>query len=137
MSGGTAYYWDWGRRLDWGYFSKPPFIAWMMAGAGWLGGNTEFGLRMWSVLFGSGSILFAFLLGRRLYGEKTGFFAGALVAAMPGAVLLNLLLTIDAPLVFFWSAALYLFHRLDRGGEGLWRRLAVAAGLTLVLGLGH
>jgi hypothetical protein len=137
LVGDEAYYWDWGRRLDWGYFSKPPFIAWMMAGAGWLGGDTVFGLRMWSVLFGSGSILFAFLLGRRLYGEKTGFFAGALVAAMPGAVLLNLLLTIDAPLVFFWSAALYLFHRLDRGGEGLWRRLAVAAGLTLVLGLGH
>jgi len=137
LVGDEAYYWDWGRRLDWGYFSKPPFIAWMMAGAGWLGGDTVFGLRLWAVLFGSGSMLFAFLLGRRLYGEKAGFFAGALVAAMPGAVLLNLLLTIDAPLVFFWSAALYLFHRLDRGGESIGRRIAVAAGLTLVLGLGH
>ena len=26
-----AYYWDWSRQLDWGYFSKPPLIAWIIA----------------------------------------------------------------------------------------------------------
>ena len=27
LAGDEAYYWDWGRRLDWGYFSKPPMIG--------------------------------------------------------------------------------------------------------------
>ena len=137
LVGDEAYYWDWGRRLSWGYFSKPPFIAWMMAGAGALGGDTVFGLRMWAVLFGSGSMCFTFLLGRRLYGEKAGFFAGALIAAMPGAALLNLLLTIDAPLVFFWTAALFCFVCLLDASLSLARRVLFAALLTLVLGLGH
>ena len=35
LSGDEAYYWDWGRNLDWGYYSKPPGIAWLMAPAIW------------------------------------------------------------------------------------------------------
>ena len=26
-----AQYWIWAQNLDWGYFSKPPLIAWMIA----------------------------------------------------------------------------------------------------------
>ena len=29
--GDEAYYWDWGRQLDYGYYSKPPLIAWLYA----------------------------------------------------------------------------------------------------------
>ncbi|MCW5559716.1 MAG: hypothetical protein KIT22_18015, partial [Verrucomicrobiae bacterium] len=39
LAGDEAYYWEWGRHLDWGYFSKPPGIGWLMALAGWLGGD--------------------------------------------------------------------------------------------------
>ena len=28
-----AYYWGWSKALDWGYFSKPPVIAAMIAGS--------------------------------------------------------------------------------------------------------
>ncbi len=137
LVGDEAYYWDWGRRLAWGYFSKPPLIAWLMALAGWTGGDTAFGLRIWAAILGSGSAAFAFLLARRLYGDKTAFWAGLMLLAMPGAVLLNLFLTIDAPLLFFWCAALYLTHLfLDSRISG-WRRAGVALGLLLVLGLGH
>jgi hypothetical protein len=136
LIGDEAYYWDWGRRLAWGYFSKPPFIAWLMALAGWLGGNTDVGLRLFAVIFGTGSTLFTFLLGRKMYGERAGFWAAALVAATPGAVLINLLLTIDAPLMFFWTAALFLFYALI-GERQLLRRILYAAALCVVLGLGH
>lgn len=136
LIGDEAYYWDWGRRLDWGYFSKPPFIAWMMGFAGWLGGNTDVGLRLWAATFGTGSTLFTFLLARRMYGARAGFWAAALVAATPGAVLINLLLTIDAPLMFFWTAALFLFYALINEGS-FSRRLFYTVLLTIVLGLGH
>ena len=36
LAGDEAYYWDWGRRPDWGYYSKPPMIGWMMGAIGWL-----------------------------------------------------------------------------------------------------
>ena len=31
LAGDEAYYWDWSRQLDWGYFSKPPMVAWIIA----------------------------------------------------------------------------------------------------------
>lgn len=136
LVGDEAYYWDWGRRLAWGYFSKPPFIAWIMGLAGYAGGNTAVGLRLWAVLFGTGSTLFTFLLGRKMYGERAGFWAAALVAATPGAVLINLLLTIDAPLMFFWTAALFLFSTLVNE-RAVMRRVVYAVLLCVVLGLGH
>ncbi|MFA5257453.1 MAG: glycosyltransferase family 39 protein [Opitutales bacterium] len=136
LVGDEAYYWDWGRRLSWGYFSKPPLIAWLMALAGWTGGNTAFGLRIWAAILGSGSMIFVFLLGRRMYGGKAGFWAAAMLAAMPGAAVLNLLLTIDAPLLFFWCAALYLLHACLHSDKG-WKRTLFALALCVTLGLGH
>src|ERR1700758_3012891 len=45
-----AQYWTWSQYLDWGYYSKPPGIAWQI----WLGtkifGNTELGVRFVSIV---------------------------------------------------------------------------------------
>src|SRR4051812_4510071 len=54
LSGDEAYYWEWGRHLDWGYLSKPPGIAWLMALAGKAGGDTTFGIRVFSTVLGTG-----------------------------------------------------------------------------------
>jgi 4-amino-4-deoxy-L-arabinose transferase-like glycosyltransferase len=112
LVGDEAYYWDWGRQLDWGYFSKPPGIAWLMALAGFLGGNTPEGLRLFAVLLGTGGLALFFLLGRRLFDERVAFWACLATLATPGNTALNVLLTIDAPLVFCWIGALYCFWRL-------------------------
>ena len=41
-----SYYWDWGRRPDIGYYSKPPMIGWLMGVAGWLGRDSLFALKL-------------------------------------------------------------------------------------------
>ena len=129
-----SYYWDWGRRLSFGYFSKPPFIAWLMAWAGWTGGDTQFGVRLWAAVFGTAAMAMLFLLGQRMYGAKAGFLAGALFAAMPGAALFSMLMTVDSPLMFFWCAALWAFHGVLHG-EGR-ARTGYALALWLALGFG-
>ena len=54
-----AQYWTWSRNLDFGFYSKPPGIAWQI----WLGcklfGQTELGIRSMSVLV---SILTSFAI---------------------------------------------------------------------------
>ncbi len=136
LEGDEAYYWEWGRRLALGYYSKPPLIGWLMALADWLGGGTAFGLRIWATLFGTGTLLFTFLLGRRIYDARVGFWAALVTLCMPATVALNMLLTIDAPLLFFWTTSLYLFWRLahDPDPRG---RAWLALALCLTLGLGH
>jgi 4-amino-4-deoxy-L-arabinose transferase-like glycosyltransferase len=131
LSGDESYYWEWGRRLEWGYYSKPPLIAWLMALADWVGGGTVFGIRALATLFGAGSLAFVFLLGRRLAGAGAGVVAAAALALTPGSVVVNLVLTIDAPLLFFWSGALYASWRVLEGSR------AWAIALIGLLGLGY
>lgn len=133
LSGDEAYYWDWGRSLDWGYFSKPPLIAWLMAfGEQFLGGSA-FALRSLAAVFGTGGLLACYLLAKSLFGERTAFFALAALVCSPANAALNLIITIDAPLVFCWSLALLSFWKLIASPSWAWKWAAL---LFLALGFG-
>ena len=130
-----AYYWDWSRQLDWGYYSKPPLVAWLIALSTWFGGASAFAVRLPAVLLGTGGLVWMYLLTARLYGRRAGFWAVLISAATPGSSVLSLLMTIDAPLLFCWGGALYGFWRLlECDAKRLaWLLLAVAAvGLGLL-----
>lgn len=128
-----AYYWDWSRQLDYGYYSKPPMIAWIIGLSTRLLGNSEFAVRLPAALLGTGSLAFVFLLARRMYDAKVGFWAMLLTAMTPGNGAMSLLMTIDSPFLFFWSAATYAFWRLLERGENRWRWVIMT---TLFIGLG-
>ncbi len=106
LSPDEAYYWEWSRRLDWGYYSKPPMVAWIIGLATWLFGNTAFAVRLPAAILGSLSLLFCYLAARRFFSARTGFYALLLAAASPGACVAGFVMTIDAPLLCFWSLAL-------------------------------
>lgn len=132
LAGDEAYYWDWGRRPDWGYYSKPPMIGWLMGLVGWLTGNAEWGIRLAPLLLGTGTLALLFALGRRLFGAWAAWLGAVLILLTPGNLGLNLFFTIDAPLLFFWSASLLLFWLCTEKPSCSWRW----TGLTLAMGLG-
>ena len=51
-----AYYWDWSRNLAWGYYSKPPMVAWLYRLVSELGGSTTFGVRTAAALLMAGTM---------------------------------------------------------------------------------
>ena len=53
LAGDEASYWDWGRRPDLGYFSKPPLIAWIYGFVTQVAGGTLFSIRFTAILFGT------------------------------------------------------------------------------------
>jgi len=128
-----AYYWDWSRQLDWGYYSKPPMVAWLIALSTSLGGSSAFFVRLPALLLSTGGLMMMYALGTRIYGPKAGFWAMLLSAATPGNAALGLLMTIDAPLLFWWCTTLYCCWRfLERKPDRVvWLLLA-----TLATGLG-
>lgn len=132
LAGDEAYYWDWGRRLDWGYYSKPPMIGWLNAITGFLSGNTEWGPRLGALLLGTLSLVVAWLFTRALFGVRTAFWAALLVVCTPANGALSLFFTIDAPLVLLWTLGLWLFWRAAESPQA-WGRWIL---LGLVLGLG-
>ncbi|MBL9158178.1 MAG: glycosyltransferase family 39 protein [Verrucomicrobiales bacterium] len=132
-AGDEAYYWDWGRQLDYGYYSKPPFIAWLYALVDWMGGGSLFGIRAMAAFLGTTSLLILYRLAADLFDARTGWYAVLLGLAAPANAVLSFFLTIDAPLVICWSTALWMLWRIVDGKGGLGSFLL----LFCALAIGH
>ncbi len=130
LAGDESYYWEWGRRPDWGYYSKPPLIGWLMGVTGLLTGHSEWGIRLAALLTGTATLAFLASLAGRMSGARAAAITVALAALTPANVALNLFFTIDAPLLLCWSAALLCFWRcLEKpGAPWRWALLALALG---------
>lgn len=112
-----AQYWFWSREPAFGYFSKPPSIAWVIFASTSLFGDNEWAVRLPAPLLHFGGGLFIFLTARALYDARTAFWAGLGWITLPGVVLSSFLMTTDALLLFFWSGALYFLTRLYVSGS--------------------
>lgn len=132
LAGDEAYYWDWGRSLDWSYYSKPPMIGWIMGAVGWLAGASALAVRLTAIMISTLGLVLLFELGKRLLSPRTGFYAALALILTPAQLGLSLFLTIDAPLLLFWTGALLCFWQALQSPQRALPWLA----LTLCLGLG-
>jgi 4-amino-4-deoxy-L-arabinose transferase-like glycosyltransferase len=128
-----AQYWLWSRTLDWGYYSKPPMVAWLIWATTAVGGDAEPWVRLSSPLLHAGTTLCVYGIGRRLYGEASGFAAAALYLLMPAVQLSSLIAATDAALLLFLALSLLAYVELP-AAEGR-RRLWLAAGFGAATGL--
>lgn len=131
-----AYYWGWSQTLDWGYYSKPPMIAGLIAASGWLFGDHLLALKAPSLILYPATALVIEQLGRRMFGDPVGFWSGLAFLSMPLISVLGLFVSTDAPLLFFWALGMKLiWSMLDRENQpatGLWAALGVTLGLGLM-----
>jgi 4-amino-4-deoxy-L-arabinose transferase-like glycosyltransferase len=132
LHGDEAQYWSWAQDLAFGYVSKPPMVAWIIAAATAVCGDGEACVRVASPLFHAATSGMIFLLGRELFDRRAGFWACITYATLPAVSYSSGLITTDVPLLFFWSVALYAFVRLSRSGHGAW---GIVLGAALGLGL--
>src|SRR5215475_6488575 len=125
-------YWAWSREPALGYFSKPPLLAWLIAGAEHICGSSEACIRAPAPLMNLGICLCAYATGRALYDARTGFWAAMLAAFGTGSVFSARIVSTDMPLVLFWSLALFAYVRLLEKADWRWALmlgLAIGAGL--------
>ncbi|GGD18941.1 hypothetical protein GCM10011342_29580 [Aquisalinus flavus] len=107
-----AQYWWWSRSFEFGYFSKPPFIAWMIGATTAVFGNGEIAIRLSSPIAAAVTGWFIFLAARRLYDGRTALWAGVVWVTLPILHLGASIISTDTPLLMFWSIGLYAFARL-------------------------
>ena len=128
-----AQYWIWSQRLALGYYSKPPLVAWLIALTTGIWGDGEFAVRLAAPFLHAAAAVFIYGIGARLYEPRIGFWSALTYASLPGVSVSALFISTDAPLLFFWAAALYAFIRArEGGGWGWWLLLGSAAGLGLL-----
>ena len=129
-------YWFWAQSPDWGYFSKPPMIAWTIAATTTVFGNTEWAVRLAAPFFHLGAAVFLFFTARRLYGDNAGFWAGALWLTAPGVALSSTVIATDAPLLLFWSMGLFAFFELSTAPHERKGNFALSTLLGAAIGFG-
>ncbi|MFA5983446.1 MAG: glycosyltransferase family 39 protein [Methylococcaceae bacterium] len=107
LIGDESYYWDWSRRPDWCYYSKPPMVAWLIGVFTRLGGDWTAIVRLPAVILGTVFLIYFYFTARDFYNPKAAAIALLLILAMPFNVLANLIMTIDPALYCFWMISLY------------------------------
>ncbi len=128
-----AYYWIWSKHLAFGYYDHPPGVALVIRLGTMIGGDTELGVRLISILL-------ALPMSFAVYRTATILFGGQRVAAT-ATILLNvtmmasvgtLIVTPDSPLLVTSSFVLFFLAKVLETGRGAWW-LAVGAAVGLAL----
>lgn len=127
-----AQYWWWAQTPDWGYFSKPPMIAWVIWLTSHIFGNAEWALRISSPVLHGLTALAVFGIGRRAFDSRVGLWSALAYLTTPGVSYSSGLVSTDVPLLFFWAIGLYAFLRAATEPGWLW---PIACGVAFGLGL--
>jgi 4-amino-4-deoxy-L-arabinose transferase-like glycosyltransferase len=112
------------------YYDKPPFLFWLIAGsAKVIGGMNETAARLPSAFFGLLTLILVFFFGKRLFDERTGFFAALVLATCGEFFWLARRADLDIVLTFFTTIAILLFYVgfQQKGWRYLYYLLAYAA----------
>jgi 4-amino-4-deoxy-L-arabinose transferase-like glycosyltransferase len=133
LHGDEAQYWAWSQDPAFGYFSKPPIIAWVIGATTAIFGNAEWAVRLSAPFLHMATTVMIFLAARRFYGAQAGFWAALIYTLMPAVWLSSFIMSTDAALLLYWATALHAWAALrDGGGWGRVVQLGAALGLGLL-----
>ena len=130
-----AQYWFWAQDPAFGYYSKPPLIAWAIAASTALFGDGMLAVRLPTLLCYPVASLLIFAAARRLYAQEPNSARIALVAALAYAMLPTVSFyswaaTTDALLILCWALGTFGLVRLrETDAWQDWLLLGVAVGL--------
>lgn len=132
LSYDEAYYWDWSRFLDFGYYNKPPMIAWIIRFSTEIFGNTEFAVRLPALICITLTIFFSYFLIAKHFDKNKASLIIIFFSFVPILTIYSFIMTIDPPLLLFWILSLLFFMSYLESPS---YRNAVFAGIFIGLGL--
>jgi 4-amino-4-deoxy-L-arabinose transferase-like glycosyltransferase len=128
-----VYYLSWSDKLDWGYFSKPPMIAWLLGLFSQLFGESPLAIKSVSVILHTAAAYWIYVLAVRLYNPLIAGWSALVFQLLPVIGLVSLFSTTDAPLMLFWVATLWAFHHaVETNAWRWWLLTGLCAGLGLL-----
>ncbi len=127
LHGDEAQYWAWSRNFDWGYFSKPPMIAWLIGATTSIFGNSEWAIRLSTPIIHPLTAYVIFRTGKFLYEERSGFWAACFYFLMPAVWLSSGIVSTDVSLLLFWAIGMNALMHLRTEPTYKWALLLGAA----------
>ena len=106
LSVDEAQYWNWSNKIEFGYFSKPPLIAWLISISTSIFGNEEWSVRIFSPIIHLFISLILWATSSEIFDRKSGVYAALIWALLPITSFGSFIISTDTPLLFFWSVCL-------------------------------
>jgi membrane-associated PAP2 superfamily phosphatase len=126
-----AQYWAWSHELAFGYFYKPPLLAWIIAAFEPICGTDEACVRAASPVIYFATSLVIYGIANALYGRRIAAWSAMVFALGTGVSFSARIISTDVPLLFFWAVALLAFIRLIPAPDWRW---ALVLGVSLGFG---
>ncbi len=129
-----AQYWAWSRSLDWGYFSKPPMIGWVIRAITDLAGSSApFWVRLPGPLCHGATALILGAAAGRTGGGAARLAVAAGYVTLPMTALGSLLVSTDTIMSPFYAGAIFFWLRLaQEGGRGNAALTGLCIGLAVM-----
>lgn len=102
-----AYYFHWSLNPDLGYYSKPPMVGWCIWLSTALLGNSVFAIKCMANVLYAASAIVVFHTIHRYSSHSNALIGGLIFITVPMIGFNSEFITTDAPLIFFWSLALF------------------------------
>ncbi len=117
------------------YLDKPPLPYWLAAGAMRLSGQTDWAVKSTLALSMLALTLYLYALGRRLFGERAGFYAGCAIATAIGPFIYTRFFIPDVIVGLWMTIAFDLTLRMiataeDEGRARPWQAIIFALACT-------
>ncbi len=128
-----AYYFNWAKHVDWGYYSKPPMLSWLIYLTTALFGDGQVAIKIGSMILYPITTYVIYLIGLELFDKKVAFYSALIFFTLPSVWMSSMIISTDVVLLLFWSLALLFFIKVlyhDRGRD--WMLAGVFSGLGLM-----
>ena len=115
LFGDEAQYWVWSQNLDFGYFSKPPFLSWVIRFVTLIFGHEFIVLKAIPITFYILSSLIVYFIVNELYNNSNlAIITSVSFYLMPAVSVSSFLLSTDVVLIFFWLMSLFFVLKIRK-----------------------
>jgi 4-amino-4-deoxy-L-arabinose transferase-like glycosyltransferase len=104
-----AYYYNWAKHLDFGYYSKPPMLSLLIAFTTWLFGDGVEAIKIGALLLYPVTSFVIYFIASEFFDKRVAFYSALVFYTLPSIWLSSLIISTDVVLLFFWSLALLFF----------------------------
>lgn len=129
-----AQYWFWGQNLDFGYYSKPPMIAWVIrAFTTVFGSDDAFFIRLGGPVFHAATALVLMACARGIGDGRIAGWVGVTYVTAPAVAFASVYMSTDTLLLFFVAVTLWAYAGLtQKTSVGLALLMGVSFGLAFL-----
>ena len=133
LSADEAQYWLWSKKLNWGYFSKPPMIAWLIHVSNNIFGDYDYSIRILAPVIHGINALVIFRLSQEINDNYLAHFLSSLIwLTLPIVGVGSFLMSTDTPLMLIWTTSLLVTVKsYNSDNVFLWSLAGLIAGLAL------